>query len=89
MPFLWPIVSGVAVTLLLNHFEAEIPAFIWFWILIALMFWWPAGAAWFLILTVGLIGLVILGAMWEYVLGVILGCFMFFMFVLAFLTAIR
>jgi hypothetical protein len=89
MPFLWPILGGIAVTWLLRETEMAIPAFIWFWILIALMLWWPAGAAWFVILTVALGVLAFCAAFWEHVVGVILGFFMFFMFVVAFISAIR
>ena len=90
MPFLfWPIISGIAVTWLLRETDMAIPVFIWFWILIALMLWWPAGAAWFVTLTVALGILAFCAAFWEHVVGVMLGCFMFFMFVVAFISAIR
>ena len=90
MPFLfWPIISGIAVTWLLRETDMAIPVFIWFWILIILMFAWPVGATWFFTLTIALGILAVMAAFWEHVVGVILGCFMFFMFILAFLTAIR
>jgi len=89
MPFLWPILGGIAVTWLLRETDTAFPAFIWFWILIILMFAWPTGAAWFVMLTVALGVLAVMAAFWETVVGIILGCFMFIVFIAAFLSAIR
>lgn len=90
MPFLfWPIVSGVVVSWLLRKADIEIQAFIWFWVLIILLASWPQAAAWLVVLTVGFGLLVALSFVWEYVLGFILGCFMFLIFIAAFLSAIQ
>lgn len=87
-PILWPIITSVVVTWLLRETEMVWPVFIWFWALIILMFAWPAGAGWFIVLTVVLGILAILGAFWEEALGVLLGLFMFTMFVLALLSVL-
>ena len=86
MPLLVPIIMSVVVSWLLIETELAIPVFIWFWILIALMFFWPVGAAWFISLTVGLIIVMLLISFWAEAIGVLLGVFMFIMFVLASLS---
>ena len=76
MPFLLAIVGGAAVSWMLIETELAIPAFVWILVWTVLLYVAPSLAWSMLGITVVLGLLVVLAAMWEYVLGIILGVFL-------------
>jgi hypothetical protein len=88
MPILIAILGGAAVSYLLIESELAIPAFIGMVVFIVLLFVWPTAAWWMLALTVALGLLVALAAMWETVLGIVLGFVMFFFLILGLVHAL-
>ena len=78
MPLLIAILGGAAVSYFLIESELAIPAFIGMVVFITLLFVWPTLAWWLLALV----------SMWETVLGVILGVFMFIFLVLGLIHAL-
>ena len=88
MPILFSVLGGIAVSWLLIETEFAIPAFIWMVLFIVLLFVAPTLAWWMLALTVVLGLLIALAAAWEYVLGVLLGCVMFFFLVIGLIHAL-
>ena len=88
MPVVLAILGGAAVSYMLIESELAIPAFIGMVLFITLLFVWPTAAWWMLGLCVLGAALVALAAAWEYVLGIVLGCFMFFFLVLGLVHAL-
>ena len=86
MPIIFSILAGMGLTWILKESEMAIPVFIAYCVFIFLLFAWPAGAGYFLLL---LIGLGVLAAFWETVVGMLLGVLMFIMLILGLLSAIR
>lgn len=89
MPIIFSILAGMGLTWILKETEMAIPVFIAYWVFVILLFAWPAGAGYFLMLLVGLGVLVFTAAFWVELAGILLGVFMFIMLILGLLTAIR
>lgn len=89
MPIIFSILAGMGLTWILKETEMAIPVFIAYWVFVILLFAWPAGAGYFLMLLVGLGVLVFTAAFWVELVGILLGVFMFIMLILGLLTAIR
>jgi len=88
MPILLSLIGGAALAYWLIDSELAIPAFIGMVMFIMLLFVWPTAAWWMLALTVALGLLVALAAMWETVLGIVLGFIMFFFLVIGLIHAL-
>ena len=88
MPLLIAILGGAAVSYFLIESELAIPAFIGMVVFIVLLFVWPTAAWWMLALTLAAGLLLALVSMWETVLGIILGVFMFIFLVLGLIHAL-
>ncbi len=88
MPIVLAVLGGAAVTYFLIETELAIPAFIGMVVFITLLFVWPTAAWWMLALTLAAGLLVALVSMWETVLGIMLGVFMFIFLVLGLIHAL-
>ena len=89
MPIIFSILAGMGLTWILKESEMAIPVFIAYCVFIFLLFAWPAGAGYFLLLLIGLGVLAAMAAFWETVVGMLLGVLMFIMLILGLLSAIR
>lgn len=77
MPLLFSLLGGAGIAYFLIETDLAIPAFIAYVILIALMWFWPMGAVYYIAIVTVLIALWAVITFWEVVAGVILGIILF------------